>query len=118
MGLRSHQIHEIRLALRERDLFVNIDSVVDLKKLFPALKCRKLDTRGLAIVLEEIPTADLNAWQNPPKPTRKAQPLEKCLLSRVEIQELKQSGKSLSDIAQIAGVSRERIRQLLASVKL
>jgi hypothetical protein len=114
VGLRSSQLHDIQAALRERDLFTRIDSVVDLKKLFPALKSRKLDTNGLAAVLAEIPTADLDAWQNPLRPPRKPQKLKKCLISKDEIKRLQESGLSYGKISKIAGVSKARIGQIVS----
>ena len=91
-----------------------IDNTVDLKKLFPALKSRKLDTKGLAAVLAEIPAADLDDWQNPLRPPRKTQKLKKCLISKDEIKRLQKSGLSYGEISKIAGVSKARIGQIVA----
>lgn len=111
MQSRSSFLYDIEDALKERGIYARIGSVRDLRTLFPGYS-KALDLAGLLVMLQQVPTADLEAWKGLKKGSRKRgrQPNEK---KRIVALELRSYGLSVALIAKKMKLSRARIYQLL-----
>ena len=113
----SQRLHELRPELGYQGN--QCRSIADLKKEFPGLRDRQL---GKVEQIEQL-TADLeyrgvealNEWLNPPqKPDKpdKRKLRRKALISDIEIRQLRDKGERVADIAELAGISKQRVRQI------
>ena len=112
----SQRLHELRPELGYQGN--QCRSIAYLKEEFPGLRDRQL---GKVEQIEQL-TADLecrgvdalNEWLNPQKPDKpdKRKLRRKALISDIEIRQLRDEGERLADIAELAGISKQRVRQI------
>ncbi len=111
MQSRSRLLYGIEDALKERGFYVRIGSVRDLRTLFPGYS-ESLDLAGLMAMLQQIPTADLEAWKVPQKEPKKRGPRPDTK-KRAKALKLRSEGFKVPVIAKKMRLSRSRIYQLL-----
>jgi DNA-directed RNA polymerase sigma subunit (sigma70/sigma32) len=94
---------------------VQIETIPQLRKLFPLL--RGLNNKDLKDLIIHLQTVDLESLQQSFSRDKRLGPkLEKrkIQIEYETVLAMRQGGKSLKAIADVAGVSSERIRQILA----
>jgi hypothetical protein len=113
--VRDYWLWRIQLGLRERGVWEEIRSVAHLRQLYPNLPS-PLNLEALERLAGEMATANLNDWATVPPKNRKAdRPKARASkLTYEEIRDRRSSGATLGSIAQAAGLSRERVRQICA----
>lgn len=92
--------------------------VPDLKKQHPefAAAFPRLGTiEGLQALLDHLKSG--KPLEQKPKPHRKRGPARKAKLTPEEMTELQAQGKSLSEIAKVAGISKEGVRLAILALR-
>lgn len=112
MGARSRLLYEIEEALKTKGIYQRIDSVPELRALFPGYRCA-LDLKGLKQFLEAIPSADLDRLRTtqsmPPGPAQSRFQERRT----IKILRWRSEGRSVRGIADDLGVSKQRIYAIL-----
>ena len=111
MESRSSYLYRIEIALSARGLRHRINSVPELRSLFPGLPDR-LDLKALEQVALQAETIDIALWQNPPPKQTERPDTRVGALSYEEIRRRRAKKETLKAIALDAGISSERVRQI------
>ena len=84
-----------------------------LRQLYPNLP-RPLNLKALERLAGEVATANLDEWATVPPKDRKADrpQTRKSRITYEEIRDRRSGGEKLESIAEAAGLSRERVRQI------
>lgn len=100
---------------------VRINDIPSLRKYLKSqwgrvpLDCGSISALEAIAFRLNVPGAKDGPLNFPEPKTKSPHPLAKSKLSKEEITALSESGKSLAAIASLAGVSRERVRQIIKS---
>ena len=109
--MRGHWLRQIELALKGRGIVADIRSVADLRRLFPRLPS-PLSNAALERLASDFATADLSPWRAESSKNGDRPRARRSLISYEEIKARQAAGETLASIALVAGLSRERIRQI------